>query len=152
MTNRLGVYLVGILAGTTTACGVDTSWRLTPVGDAQWAATVDEGIAMWRGAMGACGFPLVVETNGMPVTFYPPGTWPNDSADVGLYTFAPGGSGLRIDVRGPDRLATLAHEMGHAIGLGHSADPGALMYAGWNGVQSPQPGDVADARHALGCD
>jgi hypothetical protein len=153
VSKRLGVYLLGILAGAPIGCGVDTSWRVTPVGDPEWGGVVRRAVDTWSQSLGPdCRFPLEVGEGGMPVTFYSSGRWPDDPAAIGMYLFGPFGEGRAIDVRGNDRYATLVHEMGHAIGLQHSSDRGALMYYTFNGVQGPTPGDVAEARAALGCD
>lgn len=55
-------------------------------------------------------------------------------------------------MEGPYIRATLLHELGHAMGLPHSADPDSIMYGG--GVSRPglTIQDARDAAAATGCD
>jgi hypothetical protein len=46
--------------------------------------------------------------------------------------------------------STAAHELGHAIGLDHSANPGALMYPYYNGLTALSPEDAGGAQAIYG--
>jgi len=47
-------------------------------------------------------------------------------------------------------LPTMAHELGHALGLGHLQDPDALMYPYMNGTQKPAAPDIRAIQELYG--
>lgn len=47
-------------------------------------------------------------------------------------------------------LSTMAHEVGHVLGLDHSKNPLDLMYHTINGTKKPAPGDIAAIRAIYG--
>ncbi|MET0406658.1 MAG: matrixin family metalloprotease [Cystobacter sp.] len=49
-----------------------------------------------------------------------------------------------------DLRSTALHELGHSLGLGHSADANAVMYAYYNGRIDLQPDDLAGVRSLYG--
>ncbi len=86
-------------------------------------------------------------SNSMAFTILPPpANGASDSGDVFMNT------NLTWSMGGGYDLETVAiHEIGHALGLGHSADSYASMYANYNGVkQSPSTDDIAGIRAVWG--
>ncbi|MCF6346595.1 MAG: matrixin family metalloprotease [Thiomicrorhabdus sp.] len=51
---------------------------------------------------------------------------------------------------GYDFLTVATHEIGHALGLGHSETVGALMYADYQGINSLQADDIAGIQTLYG--
>ena len=149
---------VTLLALTLAACGIDTSQQLSPaVTDGSdletWAAEVESAVAHWQHAIGTCcAFPLSVGVTGSPITLVVVSALPdarartttgNDQRDV-----------QKIDVRDDmspfERHGVIMHELGHAIGLGHVAEPESIMCAP-STVSAPSASDVMRARKVLSC-
>src|SRR5262245_40515053 len=63
---------------------------------------------------------------------------------------APAKTLLRLDSFLDPFLNTALHEIGHALGLGHSAVTTAVMYAFANGVTTLQPDDIAGIQAIYG--
>lgn len=98
------------------------------------AANADIVISWQTGDHGD-GFPFDGTNGVLAHTFYPPPSGPNGLPgdmhfdDTETWTLATRGNGAQpIDL-----VSVAAHEIGHALGLAHSADGGALMYAFYNG-------------------
>ena len=51
---------------------------------------------------------------------------------------------------GYDFLTVATHEIGHALGLGHSEVAGALMYADYQGINTLQADDIAGIQYLYG--
>ncbi len=105
-------------------------------------------VAFGRGDHG-CGFPFDGTGRVLAHCFYPP---PNNGALSGDCHFDEDERWTRGDpVTGIDLDTVALHEIGHGIGLDHSADPGAVMFASYSGARRELRGDdVAGARHIYG--
>jgi len=116
---------------------------------AEWRDLVAEAGAIWRDALG-CADPFPSDGDGptLPVTLYPPATWPGGPGRVGLAAAddvivkgpVPGEPmGLMIDI--------LLHELGHIMHLGHNlGDPTSVMYVPVRQVTWPNARDIELAR------
>jgi hypothetical protein len=104
----------------------------------QWASKADLDIA-WAGE-GIVG-DIVISARDFPVGILGAAYWPG-----------PGDGGdIFLDSDFGDKFSVLLHEAGHALGLGHSLDGGAVMFGGYHGVQHTLTADdVAGIRARYG--
>ena len=68
--------------------------------------------------------------------------------EEGLYNSGDNTITIYIFDNQPDLLHTLAHELGHAIGMEHVADPNAIMYAYTTKSLTVTPDDAAQLKYA----
>lgn len=108
----------------------------------------DIRVAFGRGDHG-CGYPFDGVGSTLAHCFYPP---PNGGDIAGDCHFDEDERWTRGDpVSGIDLDTVALHELGHGIGLNHSADPDAVMYAYYGGARRElHADDVAGAQHVYG--
>ncbi|MBS7791846.1 VCBS repeat-containing protein [Roseococcus sp. SDR] len=89
------------------------------------------------------------------------GGYIDGDSDTLAQAFSPGSSAISGDIvfdsseidfwNADSFLAVATHEIGHAIGLNHTAIPNQLMNASYNpAISTPQSDDIAGARHIYG--
>jgi len=100
-------------------------------------------------------FPMGVSSSTLAVGYYPPNyTLPQKfltgAGDIHLNSSKQWQIGYAGD-GAFDLFQVISHEIGHAIGLGHSATSGALMYAFYSeSFSGPQTDDANGARYLYG--
>ncbi len=151
--------------GSAVPCAVPLGWRIARVDEsfelsrAEARAALDEAATLWEDAVGRGLFSN--ESDGaLPVRFVyddRQGRTPEGSRFAGMYREAVHMEEGKVtsvtrEIRiyrfdGLDDLVRVAaHELGHALGLGHSTVPGSVMRE--EGAPGVQPGDV-DALRSL---
>ncbi len=94
-------------------------------------------------------FPMTGSDGTLAVGYYPPKNGNTAAGDIHF------NSNKRWEIgyagSGYDVFQVVAHEIGHAIGLAHSATSAALMYAFYNeAFAGPQADDIAGAQYIYG--
>lgn len=126
-----------------------------------WRGEVAQAIDRWNKAVESVGcsplFYLSDEPEAHPIRLLAQNEWPHEDRLAGVTTASDAdGVGGGIDIREmrPAKTAwpVLAHELGHAAGLGHRSDPSSVMYPEirWTLVELPGH-DVSALDDHLGC-
>lgn len=87
------------------------------------------------------GFPFDGRGGVLAHTFYPPPNPETIAGDLHLDLDEPWKVGADIDL-----FSVVLHELGHALGLGHSDDPSSVMYPYYRRVSGLSPADMAEIR------
>ena len=134
---------------------------------ADWSPQIRAGSAQWNNQGAAFEFLWGENTTAGPTTCTTGATdginvhgWhPLGSGILGMACWTANGQecdiaySLAFSWANMDIQSVAAHEAGHCLGMGHSADPSALMYYALNGVKHAiLPDDLAGLCAIYGCD
>ena len=119
------------------------------VWQAGWEDRVREAVDRWNAVL--CFDVFVIDDGGTPFVLHARDAWPYGQT-IG---YMPNHT---VHVRGPDPeqelgliVDVLLHEMGHLIGLEHTAEPGSVMNTQAGGLLTFSQRDIERAREAVGC-
>lgn len=151
---KMTIVTAFLMAVAAAACTDEApSWSAWPrdsayrtQGSKDFNRNAIDAITSWRTAIGLdCEFPFSFDLSGREGRLIQPTEDADEANDVGS---SESDSGIVVLEGAPDRQMSIAHGLGHALGLGHVETPGALMSESGGKFKAE---DVDAARAILDC-